>query len=173
MIDSQTTGIGLGLLVQAVAAAAAGGVPPNKIEGIIRATIPHIYMLICIPELTHLADAGYMGRSQALVAEMMGMLPIFTLEEGRLSPIEKVRTQRHMFEAFHVFMNEFEAPAQVALVQGEGNSSIRSRSVRQFVEETFPETPFHECVTSDHQAALFGPHSTALVVMDKLDLRLS
>ena len=100
VIDSQTTGIGLGLLVQAAAAAASAGAAPAEIERRMRATIPRIYMLFCIPELTYLAHSGYMDYSQALVGEMMGMLPIFAVEEGRLTPIEKVRTRTTFVRIF-------------------------------------------------------------------------
>ncbi len=117
VIDSQTTGIGLGLLVQAAATAAAAGASPADIEQQMRASIPRIYMLICIPELTYLAHSGFMDYSQALVAEMMGMLPIFVIEEGRLTPMEKVRTQRHLFESFLEFINEFEKPDYIALMR--------------------------------------------------------
>jgi DegV family protein with EDD domain len=114
VIDSQTTGAGLGLLVQAAAAAVHAEVPPAEIERRMRAAILRIYMLVCIPELMYLAQSGQMEYSQALVGEMLGMLPIFTLEEGRLRPMEKVRTQRHLFESFLEFINEFEAPAHIA-----------------------------------------------------------
>ncbi len=169
VIDSQTTGIGLGLLVQAAAAAAASGIPPAEIERQMRAAIPRIYMLFCIPELTYLAHSGFMEYSQALVAEMMGMLPIFAIEEGRLMPMEKVRTQRHLFESFLEFINEFEQPAHIALMRGASHNSSRTRAVRQYVQETFPDTQFSEHTIAPHLAALFGPQSTALVIMEKLD----
>ena len=168
VIDSQTTGIGLGLLVQAAAAAACAGAPPEEIERRMRATIPRIYMLICIPELTYLAHSGYMDYSQALVGEMMGILPIYAIEEGHLTPIEKVRTQRHLFESFLEFINEFDAPAYIALTHGTRHNSIRTRPVRQFVQETFPDTPFSEHALAPHLAALFGPQSTGLVIMEKV-----
>jgi DegV family protein with EDD domain len=169
VIDSQTTGIGLGLLVQAAAAAASAGTPPVEIERRMRASIPRVYMLFCIPELTYLAHSGYMEYSQALVGEMMGMLPIFTIEEGRLTPMEKVRTQRHLFESFLEFINEFDTPAYIALVRGAGHNTIRTRTVRQYVQEAFPDTPFSEHAITPHLAVLFGPQSTGLVVMEKLD----
>jgi len=169
LIDSQTTGIGLGLLVQAAAAAACAGALPEEIERRMRATIPRIYMLFCIPELTYLAHSGYMDYSQALVGEMMGILPIYAIEEGRLTPIEKVRTQRHLFESFLEFINEFDAPAYIALTRGTSHNSIRTRPVRQFVQETFPDTHFSEHVLAPHLAALFGPQSTGLVIMEKVD----
>jgi len=171
VIDSQTTGIGLGLLVQAAADAASAGVPPVEIERRMRASIPRIYMLLCIPELTYLAHSGYINYSQALVGEMMGMLPIFAIEEGRLTPMEKARTQRHLFDSFLEFINEFDNPAYIALVRGASHNTIRTRSVRQYVQETFPDTPFSEHAIVPHLAALFGPQSIGLVVMEKLDQR--
>ena len=167
VIDSQTTGLGLGFLVQATAATIAAGASLAEVEGQIRAFIPHIYMIFCIPELFYLAHYGYIEYSQALVGEMLGMLPIFVIEEGRLSPMEKVRTQRHLFEAFQEFMNEFEAPAHIALLRGTNRNAIRSRSIHQCVRETFPDTPFSEHATSPHLAALFGPQCTGLVIIEK------
>jgi DegV family protein with EDD domain len=171
VIDSQTTGIGLGLLVQAAAAAVVAGATPAEVERRIRASIPHIYMLFCIPELTYLAHSGYLGYSQALVGEMMGMLPIFVIEEGRLNPMEKVRTQRHLFESFLEFINEFDTPTHIALMRGASYNTLRSRPVRQYVKETFPDTAFSEHAIAPHLAALLGPQSTGLVVMEKLDER--
>jgi DegV family protein with EDD domain len=169
VVDSQTTGIGLGLLVQAAAAAATAGATPAEIERRIRATIPRIYMILCIPELIYLAHSGFMDYSQALVGEMMGILPIFTMEEGRLTPTEKVRTQRHLFESFLLFLNEFDAPDHIAMTQGTNRSTLRNRPLRQYVQETFPDVPFSEHALSPHLAALFGPESTGLVIMEKVE----
>ncbi len=169
VIDSQTTGIGLGLLVQAAAAEASAGTPPAEIEQLMRASISRIYMLFCIPELTYLANSGYMDYSQALVGELMGLLPIFAVEEGRLTPVEKVRTQRHLFESFQEFMNEFDDPAYIALARGASHNSIRTRHVRQYVQETFPDTMFSDHAITPHLAALFGPQSTGLVIMEKAE----
>jgi DegV family protein with EDD domain len=169
VIDSQTTGIGLGLLVQTAAAAACAGAAPVEIERQLRAAIPRIYMLFCIPELIYLAYSGYMAYSQALVGEMMGMLPIFAVEEGRLTPIEKVRTRRHLFESFLEFINEFDAPAHIALVRGASQNTIRTKPVRLYVQETFPDTPYSEHAIAPPLAALFGPQCTGLVIMEKLE----
>ena len=99
----------------------------------------------------------------------MKMLPIFAIEEGRLTPMEKVRTRRHLFESFLEFINEFDTPAHIALVRGASYNTICTRPVRQYVQETFPDTPFSEHAIAPHLAALFGPQSTGLVIMEKLD----
>ncbi len=132
----------------------------------VRVAIPHVYSLICIPELMYLANAGHMDRSQAMVGEIMSMLPIFTLEDGRLTPSEKVRTPRHLFEAFQDFMAEFESPAHIALVHGPNHNNLRIRPLRQYMQELFPHTPFSEHSLPPHLTALFGPQSIGLFVSE-------
>jgi DegV family protein with EDD domain len=166
VVDSQTTAIGLGLLVQEAAAAASRGDSFQEIERHVRSTIPRIYQLFCIPELTYLAATGYIQTSQALVGEMMGLLPIFAMEEGRLTPLEKVRTQRHLFESFQEFMEEFEDPCHIALMRGAGSNPLRTRPLRAYVQESFPQTPFSEHPLNPHTAAMFGPQSIGLVIME-------
>jgi DegV family protein with EDD domain len=171
VIDSQTTAIGLGVLVQIAAEAASEGASLKEIDRRLRASIPRVYLLLCLPELTYLAQSGHMDYTQALVGELMGILPIFTFEDGRLVPMEKVRTPRHLFEAFQDFMGEFEAPAQIALINSLGRGSLRTSPLRQFVQDTFPETLFSEHSIQPHLAALFGPHSISLAVLESPEQR--
>lgn len=166
VIDSQTTAVGLGMLVQIAAGAASEGASLKEIDRRLRASIPRVYMLFCIPELTYLAHSGLMDYAPAVVAEMMGMLPIFCFEEGRLVPLEKVRTPRHLSEAFEDFMNEFENPSHIALVRSTSRGSPHMSPLRQFIDATFPETPFSEHTLQPHLAALLGPRSTGLVIME-------
>ncbi len=169
IIDSQTTSIGLGLLVQVAAKAASEGASLKEIDQRLRASIPRVYMLLCIPELAYLAHSGHLDYAQALVGEMMGMLPIFTFEEGRMVPMEKVRTPRHLFEVFQDFLGEFETPAHIALVNTSGHGNLRTSPLRQFVKDTFPKTLFSEHPIQPHLAALFGPRSIGLVVMEPVE----
>jgi DegV family protein with EDD domain len=171
VIDSQTTALGLGMLVEIAAEAASEGASLKEIDRRLRVSIPRVYLLLCIPELTYLAQSGHMDYAQALVGEMMGILPIFTFEDGRLVPMEKVRTPRHLFEAFQDFMGEFEAPARIALVNSSGRGSLRTSPLRQFVQETFPETLYSEHPIQPHLAALFGPRCIGLVVLESPDQR--
>lgn len=172
VMDSQTTSIGLGTLVQMAAQAASEGAGLKEIDRLLRASIPRVYLLLCISELTYLARAGLMDYAQTLVGEIMGILPIFTFEEGQLVPMEKVRTPRHLFEAFQDFIGEFEAPAQIALVNSSGRGNLRTSSLLQFVKETFPETLYSEHPIQPHLAELFGPHTIMLVVLDSVSQRL-
>jgi DegV family protein with EDD domain len=171
VIDSQTAGVGLGMLVQIAADAASEGASLKEIDRRLRVNIPRIYVQFCIPELIYLAYYGLMDYSQAVVGEMMGLLSIFAFEEGRLVPMEKVRTTRRLFEAFQDFMGEFETPSQIALVRSVGRGSLRTSPIRQFVKDTFPGAQFSEHPVHPHLAALLGPHSIGLFVMEPADRR--
>jgi DegV family protein with EDD domain len=169
VVDSQTTAIGLGMLVQLAAGALSQGASLREIEQRLRANIPRIYMLFFIPELTYLAHAGLMDHAQALVAEMMGILPIFTFEEGRLVPMEKVRTPRHVYEAFQNFVAEFATPSHIALAGSLARGRLRTSPLRQFVKDTFPGTLFSEHPVQPLLATLLGPHSLGLAVMEIME----
>lgn len=166
VIDSQSTAAGLGMLVEAAAGAAAAGAPLSEIERMIRKAIARVYMLVCIPEMKHLESFGLLTRTQAVVGEMLGMLPVLSMEEGRLVALEKAHTQRHVFESFEEFLNEFSAPERVALLRGTGHAPTRTRPLRQYVQEHFPETPFREHPLNAPLSALFGPQSIGMVVME-------
>ena len=168
VIDSQTTALGLGMLVQLAACAASDGASLREIDRLIRASIPGVYMLFCIPELSYLANSGLIDNALALVADIIGLLPIFAFEEGRLVPMEKVRTPRHLFEAFQDFMGEFESPSQIALLRSPGRGSLRTGPLHQFVKDTFPGTLFSEHPVQPHLAALLGPRSIGLFVMESV-----
>lgn len=165
VIDSLNTGAGLGLLIEQAALAAEARESAHEIERILRAAIPHIYTLLCLPGLSHLASVGYLSYAQAVVGDMLGIFPIFMLEEGRLSPLEKVRTQRHLIESFQEFMEEFESPQAVALIKGSQNQ-VRSRPLKQYVNEIFPAAPFSEHSLNEPLTRLFGPQAIGLTVME-------
>ncbi len=167
LVDSQQVSVGLGLLVQQAAALAFAGESVENIVKKLRWIIPNIYLAFCIPELSCLARSGYLSLSQGVVGEMIGMLPVFTLEEGSLVPMDKVRNERHLFDTFQDFLSEFESPDHISLVRGEGKREARVRLFRAFAEGIFPDTSFSEHPIQPALMDLFGEGSTGLVIMEK------
>lgn len=169
IIDSQITSIGLGLLVQTAAEAVAQGQPVVDVERLVRSLIPHTYMMICTPGMSYLYHAGFVDQAQAFVAEMLGILPIFTLEEGRLTAVEKVRNNRALSDFMQEFICEFDALDQIALLQSSPGLTHEARLLREHAQTFFPQTPFSELTINLPLATLFGPRSVGLVVIEKPD----
>jgi fatty acid-binding protein DegV len=155
IIDSQTTSVGLGILVQIAAEAATRFTSAADIERTMRGLIPHLYSVICIPGLT----------------EMLGLLPIFTLEEGHLTPLEKARNLRHLTDFFQEFLDEFSDLYHVAFIQSVPAMTHESRILREHALTTFPKTPFSEHTINLSLAALFGPRCVGVIAMEQAGSR--
>lgn len=167
IINSQTTSVGLGLLVQKAAALFDQGSSMSEVEKQIRKQIPHIYTLLCAPGLSYLFYAGLLDQAQAAIAEYLNMFPVFTLEDGRLSPLEKVRNQRAALDFFQEFINEFDDLDHIALLQGHPQMIQESRILKQFITEYSPQTPYSEHTINTTLASLIGPRCLGLVVAER------
>lgn len=165
VIDSLNIGAGLGLLVQLAAESAESGKSVREIEALVRSLIPHLYSIYCVQSPVTLARWGLISPEQAAATEILGIMPILSVEEGRLVPFQKVRTTRHLLESFQEFIGEYDNPRHIALSKGR-DSRLRLRPLRQYVNETFPHTPFTEHILPQTMAALFGETAVGLVVLD-------
>ncbi|MBE0696916.1 MAG: DegV family EDD domain-containing protein [Anaerolineaceae bacterium] len=167
LIDSQTTSVGLGLLVQTAAETAALGKSALDIERIVRSMIPHTYMMLCTPGLSYLHYAGFTDQAQAFVGEMLGLMPIFTLEEGQISAVEKVRNARGLVDFMQEFILEFDELLHIAFIQSVPGLTHEARLMREHVQNSFSQTPFSEHSINLPLAILIGPRSVGLVVVEK------
>jgi DegV family protein with EDD domain len=167
VIDSQTTSVGLGLLVQAAAEAISHGLSAAEVERTVRSLIPHIFMMICTPGLSYMYHAGFIDQSQAFVGEMLGLMPIFTLEEGQISSVEKVRNIRSLVDFMQEFVCEFDDLQHIAFIQSVPGLSHEARLMREHVQSCFPQSPFSEHSINLPLATLIGPRSIGLVVIEK------
>src|SRR5258706_15869244 len=72
-IDSLSTSIGLGLLVEAAARAAEAGAAQYDIVRIVRGMIPRMYAVFFIETMEFLANAERIGKAQAVLGAMLGI----------------------------------------------------------------------------------------------------
>jgi len=166
IIDSMTTSVGLGMLVQSAAEQSAQDGSLIDAERQTRVLIPHTYTLLCIPGITYLYYNKFIERAQAIVCEMLGLFPIFSLEDGRLTPVEKVRNHRHVIEFYQEFLDEFDSLNHIAFLQGNPSNMQEAHQIREFVQEKFSHTPFTSHPINVTLAALLGPRANALFVME-------
>ncbi len=165
-IDSQTTSIGLGILVQAAAETASRGEPASETERQVRNLIGHIYAAICVPGLSYLHYSGILDHAQATVGELLGLHAIFSIEEGRLSPVLKVRSTRQAYDYFQEFLDEFDHLKHIGLLQGVHHNPSESRLLREHAQSNYNRTTFTEHTTNLPLAILFGPSATGLFIIE-------
>ncbi|MDZ4160115.1 MAG: DegV family protein [Anaerolineaceae bacterium] len=167
VIDSQTTSLGLGFLVRLALEVAAQGNSINVIEKRVRGQIPHLYSVLCTPGLSYLYHNGFVDHAQASITEMMELYPIFGIEDGRMTPLDKVRTRRHVFSYFQEYLTEFDKLNQIALLLNNSHNSPDLQAFREYLAELFPDTPMMTHPTNLPVATLFGPGSLGLFLLEK------
>jgi len=166
IIDSLNTAIGLGLLVQAAAEYTHRGYSGLEINHLVRGMVNHIYSVFCLPDLSYLYRAGLIDPAQAVVGEMLGVIPFFTLENGRLVHTQKIRSPRHLVDIMYEFIAEFENLKYLALLQGITSFEQESRNLRDRISQNVRTTPLCEHSLSLALATILGPHSMGLVAME-------
>jgi len=166
VIDSQTTAVGLGLLVQAAAEAALENEGSARINRLVRGLVPRIYTVFCVQSLSYLYQSGHLDPAQAIVGEMLGVTPFFILENGRLVPIQKIRSPRHLVDILHEFISEFGHLKHIAIVQGVPPFEQEARNLRERINGDFPGTTFSEHTLGTALATILGPRSMGVVAME-------
>lgn len=169
VINSQTTSAGLGTLVQLAAEGLKRGMTLNDAEHLVRSQVPHTYSVFCAPGLSYLYHAGVVDRAQAVVGEMLNFLPVFTLEEDRLTALEKMRNYRASLDFFTEFLEEFEDLRHIALIQSVPPLVQETRALRQLFQEMYPTTSYSEHNLNTPLAVLFGPRLLGLIIVENID----
>jgi DegV family protein with EDD domain len=166
IIDSQTTAAGLGFLVQAAAEAIHQGKDSNDINSLVRGLISHVYTVFCLQSLSYLASSGQMDQAQAVIGEMLGVIPFFIMESGRLIPIQKARSPRHLVDMLHEFVAEFDSLKHVAIVQGVPPYEQEARNLRDRLFQDISPNAFSEFTLSQASLFLLGPRTLGVFALE-------
>jgi DegV family protein with EDD domain len=130
--------LGLGILVEAAARAAQEGQPLDEIVRYVRGIVPQIYIVFFSEHLDDLKHADGIGEAQALLGTMLGIKPLFTLENGEIIPIEKVKTREYAIEKLVEFVTEFDAIYQVAIIKSSYEPTEETDYITEQLREVFP-----------------------------------
>ena len=94
VIDSNATAMALGFVVLAAARVAQNGGSLEEAAQAARATIPHVGIVFTVETLEYLKRGGRVGGAQAFVGGLLDLKPILELRDGRVEPVERVRSKR-------------------------------------------------------------------------------
>jgi DegV family protein with EDD domain len=92
VVDSRSAAMGLGFAVLAAAEAAAAGGNAEDVYAAAVGTAERTTTLFYVDTLEHLRRGGRIGAAQALLGTALSVKPILHVHEGRIVPLEKVRT---------------------------------------------------------------------------------
>jgi DegV family protein with EDD domain len=91
-VDSRQVGMGTGFAVLAAADAIDAGADASGAAAAARTRAQQTTSLFYVDTLEYLRRGGRMGAAAALVGSALAVKPILTVEDGRVGPLERVRT---------------------------------------------------------------------------------
>ncbi|MFC2023320.1 DegV family protein [Chloroflexota bacterium] len=94
IVDSQSTSLGLQLMVDAAVQAVNEGA--TRAEAVERIEIirDKVQVLFVVDTLEYLAKGGRIGNGKAFMGTMLRIKPILALQDGAIEPLEQVRSKR-------------------------------------------------------------------------------
>lgn len=92
VVDSRTASMALGFLAIEAAKMAALGKSAGEIEAKVRALMPRTVAVIALDNLTYAHKGGRVTGSEKLVATVLDIKPILMAHEGKIIPVQRVRT---------------------------------------------------------------------------------
>jgi DegV family protein with EDD domain len=92
VVDSRALGMAMGHAVLAGARLAAGGASATEVADAVRATCAASTVVFYVDTLEYLRRGGRVGAAAAMVGSALAVKPLLHLADGRLEPVERVRT---------------------------------------------------------------------------------
>ena len=106
VIDSQSVSMGLGLIAIAAARAAAAGKEFGEVVALVEELIPKTNVIFTVETLEYLYKGGRIGGATALMGSVLSIKPVLYLKDGRIEPLEKVRTKKRATDRVLELMTE-------------------------------------------------------------------
>ncbi len=168
ILDSQSVALGLNILVRKVAQRAQSGMPMDDIVRYARGSVKHVYGAFIVEDLQYMAHSGCLRPAQAMLGEMLGVIPFLTIEEGQIVAIEKVRSVDRALEKLVEFAAEFEQPEEMAVLQLSSRVTDKTANLLGMLRFTFPkmrDIPLQHCGATI--GSIIGPTGIGVMICEK------
>jgi DegV family protein with EDD domain len=92
VVDSRSAAMGCGFAVLAAARSAAAGADAEEVAATARRTAAQTSTFFVVDTLEHLRRGGRIGAAAAVLGSALAVKPVLHVKDGRVVPLEKVRT---------------------------------------------------------------------------------
>jgi DegV family protein with EDD domain len=164
VLDSFSTTVGLGYLVQTAAVAAATGHNLEDCIRLVRGLMPHIYLFFLVKQLPYLEREGRISPAQAFLGSMLNIMPLLQIEDGEIIPLEKVRTSQQGVDKLFDYVSEFGHLQKAAVLQN--GFAKEQQALLERLEQAYPGHPFSLLSCNPSLAVHLGPEAIGVVVLE-------
>jgi DegV family protein with EDD domain len=166
VIDSRSTAMGLGFAVLAAAHAAAQGASAAEVQEAATETVDHTRVMFYVDTLEYLRRGGRIGTAAALFATSLSVKPLLQMVEGRIVPLEKVRTSSKAIARLVALTIAAAEGAKVDLAVHHLAAPDRASAVAEQLRQALPDVgELHVSELGAVVGAHLGPGALGTVVV--------
>jgi len=166
VMNSETLSLGLDILIREATRLANASVTLNEILRQIRGLMQRIYIVLITDTLDYLEHSHLISPAQAILGTMLGIKPFLALEEGKIIPMEKVRSRERALDKLAEFANEFSNIEQMAILQSTPYPTDETKMLLERLALITPDRQFPIMLYGPLLASHIGPDAMGLVVYE-------
>ncbi len=156
VVDSRTTVMGLGFAVLRAAGAAADGAGVAEVEEVAVRAAAGTHTFFMLETLEYLRRGGRIGAGAALLGTALAVKPLLYVDNGRIVPLEKVRTTGRAMARLVDVAVDAAGSEPVQLAVHHLAAPDRAAELANRLDERLPLSP--GCVVSE-VGAVIGAHT--------------
>ena len=158
IVDSRSVSMGLGLAVLAAQRAADGGTSVEEAIEAVKRCQEATHVIFAVDTLEFLHRGGRIGGAARLLGSALNLKPVLTVADGRIEPLEKVRTRakslRRVIELAEERLDG-RRPKEAAIIQAEAHADLGK--FKEMVRERLNPERLHTVTLSPVLGTHGGP----------------
>lgn len=167
VIDSQSMALGLNELVRAAVELVKRGHSIEVIVKQLRGLMQHIYGIFISDDMPFLEHSKRLRPAQAMLGNMLEIIPCLSLEEGNLVAVEKVRSPERAIEKLTEFAAEFDEEAKMAVLQMLPAHTERTDALLDSLRLAFPNKKNIEVFSCGiNVGSIIGPAGIGVMIYE-------
>jgi len=155
VVDSRSLGMGLGLTARAAAEAVEQGADAEAAARLARRYALEVGIWLYVDTLDYLRRGGRVGAASAMVGSALAVKPLLHLADGRLEPLERVRTASRALARLEELAVRAAGDGPVDLAVQHLAASDRAR---EMAERLLRRVPQVRSMTVSEVGAVVGAH---------------
>jgi DegV family protein with EDD domain len=166
VVDSQFISRALGILVTEAAKAALRGAKGADIVRLVRGLVARTYLVFHVETMDYMKRNGLVPQVRGSIVGMSSVKPLLMLEDGEISPLQRLRNRGKPTERLYEFVAEFTEIKQLAILCSGLNQEADIIEFKAQLGQIFPEEVIEEHIYGPAFGAYVGPTALGVVAYE-------